>query len=206
MESSENAPASSEQGEDVVTCEVPRGGEPARSEEAPQSSVVDDDASASATERAMTGDAVEWRERREEGDESDGGSAPAGEDDRALAAARVRLGPTNTGAISTKNPSERARQWPRTAPAHRVSSGLWTTLAPAHVSVTFVCIVQVWHAAGARCAPTGRVLLWLPHRAASGIAYYTYYIIFCINTYCVLSDPGQRTRPGYRMTQPAHVR
>ena len=81
MESSENAPASSEQGEDVVTCEVPRGGEPARSEEAPQSSVVDDDASASATERAMTGDAVEWRERREEGDESDGGSAPAGEDD-----------------------------------------------------------------------------------------------------------------------------
>ena len=39
MESSENAPASSEQGEDVVTCEVPRGGEPARSEEAPQCAI-----------------------------------------------------------------------------------------------------------------------------------------------------------------------
>ena len=46
---------------------------------------------------------------------------------RALAAARVRLGPANTGAISTKNPSERARQWPRTAPAHRVTCGLWST-------------------------------------------------------------------------------
>ena len=75
MESSENAPASPEQGDDVVTREAARGGEPAR-EEAPQSSDVDGDASAS--ERATTGDS---RERREEGHEVDAGNAPAGGDD-----------------------------------------------------------------------------------------------------------------------------
>ena len=55
--------------------EAARGGEPAR-EEAPQSSDVDGDASAS--ERATTGDS---RERREEGHEVDAGNAPAGGDD-----------------------------------------------------------------------------------------------------------------------------
>jgi NAD-dependent deacetylase sirtuin 2 len=75
MESSGNAPASPEQGDDVVTREAARGGEPAR-EEAPQSSDVDGDASAS--ERATTGDS---RERREEGHEVDAGNAPAGGDD-----------------------------------------------------------------------------------------------------------------------------
>ena len=75
MESSENAPASPEQGDDVVPREAARGGEPAR-EEAPQSSDVDGDASAS--ERATTGDS---RERREEGHEVDAGNAPAGGDD-----------------------------------------------------------------------------------------------------------------------------
>ena len=75
MESSENGPASPEQGDDVVPREAARGGEPAR-EEAPQSSDVDGDASAS--ERATTGDS---RERREEGHEVDAGNAPAGGDD-----------------------------------------------------------------------------------------------------------------------------
>jgi NAD-dependent deacetylase sirtuin 2 len=75
MESSGNAPASPEQGDDVVPREAARGGEPAR-EEAPQSSDVDGDASAS--ERATTGDS---RERREEGHEVDAGNAPAGGDD-----------------------------------------------------------------------------------------------------------------------------
>ena len=75
MESSENATASPEQGDDVVPREAARGGEPAR-EEAPQSSDVDGDASAS--ERATTGDS---RERREEGHEVDAGNAPAGGDD-----------------------------------------------------------------------------------------------------------------------------
>ena len=80
MESSEKALASTAQEEDVVIREVARGDEPAR-EEAPQSSDVDGDASASATERAWTADAAESRERREKGDESDSGNASAVEDD-----------------------------------------------------------------------------------------------------------------------------
>ena len=87
MESSENAPASPEQGEDVVTHEAARSGEPAR-EEAPQSSDVDGDTSTSASERATTGDAAESRERREEGDEADAGNAPADSEDDSEADAR----------------------------------------------------------------------------------------------------------------------
>ena len=87
MESSENAPASPEQGEDVVTHEAARSGEPAR-EEAPQSSDFDGDTSTSAYERATTGDAAESRERREEGDETDAGNAPADSEDDSEADAR----------------------------------------------------------------------------------------------------------------------
>ena len=86
MESSENAPASPEQGEDVVTHEAARR-RPAR-EEAPQSSDCDGDTSTSAYERATTGDAAESRERLEEGDEADAGNAPADSEDDSEADAR----------------------------------------------------------------------------------------------------------------------